>query len=143
MAVSIIFVSWANVIRTQYLIPNGIDKSYLHTVCLGAIVNIIANAMLIPYMGATGAVIGTVFTEAIVCVAQTIAVRKELPIREYFKLLLFFGVDGLIMYTALISLNQVLCFNYIFNLLIKVCVGAFCYMAVAFWGMKKKIVRIR
>lgn len=143
LAVSIIFVSWANVIRTQYLIPNGIDKSYLHTVCLGAIVNIIANAMLIPYMGATGAVIGTVFTEAIVCVAQTIAVRKELPIREYFKLLLFFGVDGLIMYTALISLNQVLCFNYIFNLLIKVCVGAFCYMAVAFWGMKKKIVRIR
>lgn len=143
LAVSIIFVSWANVIRTQYLIPNGIDKSYLYTVCLGAIVNIIINALLIPLMGAVGAVIGTVFTEAIVCITQTIAVRKELPIGEYFKLLLFFGGDGLVMYIVLIGLNRFLYFNYIFNLLIKIGVGAICYMAIAFSGIKMKIVRIR
>ena len=70
MAPTIPFMAWANVIRTQYLIPNREDRSYIISVILGAVVNLVVNSMLIPRMAAMGAVIGTVCAEGSVCVCQ-------------------------------------------------------------------------
>ncbi|OCA99777.1 flippase [Clostridium beijerinckii] len=80
---TVIFVSLANVIRTQYLIPLHYDKAYIISVWVGAIVNLIINVTLIPQMGAMGAVVGTVLAEASVMGYQTWYIRKEIKIREY------------------------------------------------------------
>lgn len=77
MAPTVPFIAWANVIRTQYLIPNHEDKSYIISVTLGAAVNLAVNTLLIPHIHALGAVIGTVFAEGSVCISQTIMVRKK------------------------------------------------------------------
>lgn len=82
---TVLFISWANVIRTQYLIPNHHDRSYIISVLLGALVNLVLNALLIPRMAAMGAVIGTVCAEAAVCISQTFMVRRELEISRYLK----------------------------------------------------------
>lgn len=67
-------------------------------VIIGAIVNLTINYLLIPKMGATGAVVGTLVAEFIVGAYQTISIRKELPIKDYlFKNLFFFGI-GFIMF---------------------------------------------
>ena len=47
LSITTIFISIANVIRTQYLIPREKDKSYIISVILGAIVNLIFNSLKI------------------------------------------------------------------------------------------------
>lgn len=91
---TVLFISWANVIRTQYLIPNHHDRSYIISVLLGALVNLVLNALLIPRLAAMGAVIGTVCAEAVVCISQTFMVRRELEISRYLKATLPFPLLG-------------------------------------------------
>ena len=94
MSPTIPFIAWANVIRTQYLIPNKKDRSYIISVVLGAVVNLTVNCLLIPQMDALGAVIGTVCAEGCVCISQTIMVRKELDIRLFLQDTVVFFVIG-------------------------------------------------
>ena len=59
LAVSVPFISWANVVRMQYLIPNEKDKIYVSSIVIGAVSNVIINYLLIPRYRANGAAIGT------------------------------------------------------------------------------------
>ena len=90
--------SWANVIRTQYLIPNGKDSIYVVSVILGAVVNLIANLLLIVRIGTIGAVIGTILAETAVMLYQTIMSRKELEFGKYLKRNIAYGGIGLVMF---------------------------------------------
>lgn len=98
---TVLFLAWANVIRTQYLIPQHHDRSYILSVILGALVNLVVNALLIPKMAANGAAVGTVCAEAAVCICQTLMVRKALPVGSYLKEALPFLLLGLGMYGLL------------------------------------------
>ena len=55
------------------------------TVTTGAVVNVILNVLLIPRMGAMGAVIGTLAAEMSVPTVQFLLLRKELPYGLYVK----------------------------------------------------------
>lgn len=94
MAPTVPFIAWANVIRTQYLIPNHEDRSYMISVILGAVVNLIMNIMLIPHLEAAGAAIGTVCAEISVCLCQTVMTRKKLEFLRYFKAAALYFVFG-------------------------------------------------
>ncbi len=94
LAPTVCFISWANVIRTQYLIPRHLDRSYTESVVLGAFVNLILNLIFIPILQAKGAVIGTVCAEAVVCIYQTAAVRKALSLKEVFQRSIPFYIMG-------------------------------------------------
>lgn len=93
-----IFTSWANVIRTQYLIPNNKDKEYIYSVILGACVNLSINLMLIKHLGALGASIGTVFAEFAVMLSQSVFARRELDIKQYVKDTVIFWISGISMF---------------------------------------------
>lgn len=97
LSITLLFLSWANVIRTQYLIPKRMDKAYIGSTILGAIVNVIINLLLIGKFGAVGAAIGTIFAEISVAIYQTIIVRKELQIGSFFKRTIFYLIPGIIM----------------------------------------------
>ncbi|MEH7495911.1 flippase, partial [Neobacillus niacini] len=97
LAITIPFIAFANVIRTQFLIPNKYDHIYVKSVVLGAIVNIICNLIFIPKMLAVGAVIGTVLAEITVCLYQSIAVRNKIQIYQYLKKSIYFIILGLCM----------------------------------------------
>ena len=94
LAPTVVFIAWANVIRTQYLIPNHKDTSYIISVVLGAVVNLIVNALLIPSMASTGAAIGTLCAEGAVCLCQSIQVRKVLPMGRYLWECIPYGLLG-------------------------------------------------
>ena len=83
LSVTVFFIAWANVIRTQYLIPNKRDSIYLTSTMIGAILNLIINWMLIPKYQANGAAFGTIVAEFSVMLVQMIAVKNELPMRKY------------------------------------------------------------
>lgn len=83
LSITVFFIGWANVIRTQYLIPRHLDKVYLVSTSVGAIANLCINAWLIPRYAAAGAAIGTIVAEGLVFLVQTVFVRKVLPVTQY------------------------------------------------------------
>lgn len=85
LSFSLPFVSIANVVRTQYLIPAEKDKIYVISVILGAIMNLIANLILIPHFGSLGACVGTLASEISVMIFQIVSVRRELATKRIFK----------------------------------------------------------
>lgn len=131
LALTIPFMSFANVIRTQYLIPTEKDREFVVSVVSGSVVNLIINAFLIPVYGAIGAVIGTIVAEITVCFIQCYAVRKELQIWKYFKQTLFFLGLGIVMFIVTFKLGDVLVES-IGTLLIQICLGGFIYCLGSF-----------
>lgn len=128
LVLSSIFMSWANVIRTQYLIPNKKDKVYIISVFSGAVINVCLNLLLIPHFSALGAAIATFFAELSVCAYQTYQVRKELDIKKYLIQSIPILVGGIIMY--FITVNVPFIHSNLVTLLVKIGVGGVVYLVV-------------
>lgn len=97
LAPVIIFKSWANLVRTQFIIPKGYDNIYILSVMLGAAVNLIVNFLLIPRHEGMGAIVGTVVAEFVVCFIQTWKTRRYINFKPYILDSLVFGVIGYLM----------------------------------------------
>ena len=131
LSITILFLSWANVIRTQYLIPRKKDKIYIYSTIFGAMTNFFINLVLIPKFGAAGAAIGTIFAEGVVAIYQTIMVRKELDIKSFMKKSIFYFIPGLIMCIVVRYLGSVLERSIITGL-IQILVGAIIYCIISY-----------
>lgn len=122
-----IIIAWANVIRTQYLIPFNKDYEYVISVIIGAIINVILNLVLIEKFGAVGAAFSTLITEFIVMIFQSLKSSKELDIVIYVKDSLVFLVIGLSMLILIKLISQI--FNKgILLLLIQLSFGSIFYI---------------
>lgn len=116
LSLTIIFISFANVIRTQYLIPKEKDKIFVFSVFLGAIFNFIMNMIFIPKYQSIGACYGTIVAEFVVMIYQIIAVKNELDVKNYIRSCWPFFIKSLIMFIF------VFLFKYIkINIVIKLC----------------------
>ena len=130
LAPSTVFIALANVIRTQFLIPQHRDKIYVISVFLGAVVNILMNILLIPYLRATGAAIGTLTAEGVVCIYQFCMVCKE---KDYLKPVIRaipFLLSGIGMFVILKSFSlqfssELVC------IIVKTLIGAAIYLAIS------------
>lgn len=131
LAITIPFISFANVIRTQYLIPSSRDKEFMVSVVSGAVVNLIVNAILIPTKGSFGAMIGTIIAEVTVCAIQCWTVRKELQLFDLFKQSSPFVFFGILMFAVVFGMGRVLSCN-VMTLLLQIAMGGLIYCAVSF-----------
>lgn len=123
LSISMIFISWPNIIRTQYLIPTHNEKYYIISVCVGAVVNFVANYLLIFKFEAVGTAIGTVLAELSVCVIQILAVWKPLGMKRIIKKNIMFIIPGVIMYLLVLYIDRNTRIG-IIPLLIEIIVGA-------------------
>lgn len=136
LAVSIIFVAFANILRMQYLIPKKMDAAYIVSVFTGAIVNLIINSLLIGRFEAVGAALGTVVAEFSVCAVQSFYLRKELPIDIYIrKVFPFLGI-GFLMYLALLAVGF-LGIPSIVKIFLQIILGGLLYCGCCFVYFKK------
>lgn len=127
LAVTLPFLSFANVLRTQYLIPNEMDKIYIISVSLGAISNLIMNFIFIPKLESIGACIGTIVAEAIVMIYQTYSLRKKLPIKKYIKEINQFFAKSIVMLLFIYPLNFTE-LKPLIKLLLQILIGIICYL---------------
>ena len=97
----IVFKCWANLIRTQYIIPKSYDRVFILSVTAGAVCNLILNIILIPKLQGFGAIIGTLAAEFTVCAIQTWETAGEINFKPYFKELAVFTGIGAVMYMAM------------------------------------------
>lgn len=126
LSITLIFLSWGNVIRTQYLIPKEKDKEYIVSAFLGAIINLIMNIIFIPKLQSVGACIGTITAEFMVMFYQTYAVRKELPIKNYIKGIIPFFIKAIIMLICIYPFNYIE-MNSFLRIIIQVIIGGSVY----------------
>lgn len=124
---SCLFLAFANVIRTQFLVPKGKDIQFIISLTSGAVVNVIANSILIPHLQSIGAAIGTLLAEIIVCVIQVYMVRKDLPVKKAIFFSIPYLLAGLIMFFCIYGVE----FNVqsvVLGLFLKSIFGAIVYL---------------
>lgn len=129
LSIIIPIIAFANVIRTQYLIPKEKDKIYIVSVIIGALINFSINFLLIPRFKSIGACIGTIFAEASVMLYQTMKVKNFLDIKKYFKDGLIFAYKSIIMFIIIIGFNKYYNYN-IITCFIQVIIGVLIYILI-------------
>ncbi len=130
LSITIPFVSFANVIRTQYLIPTQKDRQYVASVICGAVVNLVINLILISRLGAVGAMIGTIAAEAAVCIYQAVVVRKQMPIGSYVKSFAYFIIIGALMFVVVYVFGNIRGSS-IPTLILQIVIGIIIYSVLA------------
>ena len=80
------------------MLPQKRDHIFIKSVLTGAAVNVVLNALLIPFFGAKGAVVATMAAELAVPVVQFVLLHRELPFLRYLRYALTYSAIGLIMY---------------------------------------------
>lgn len=149
LATTHIFLSWGNVIRTQYLIPKERDKEYIISAFLGAIVNFILNLIFIPKYASIGACIGTIAAEFVVVFYQTWTVRKELPILKYLKNVMAFAIKSLVMFIIIVFIGGKIKNDALTRMMIQIILGMLLYFILNYkyilneLGIKKYIEKIK
>ena len=137
---TLMMIGFANVIRTQVVLPQKRDYIFVRSVCCGAAVNLIANACLIPSMKSMGAVVGTLLAEMTVPVVQYLLLRKELPYRRYLSYVVVYGVIGGMMLVCVRLVGKLLPAETWVNLGIQTLTGIAVYgaLCVLWWRMTGK-----
>ena len=136
---TLIMIGFANVIRTQVVLPQKRDHILVRSVCTGAVVNLIVNGCLIPVMGSMGAVIGTLAAEMTVPVVQFIFLRKEVPYKRFIGYVATYAVMGGIMLVCVRLVGKLLPANNWINLGIMTVTGVIVYgvMCLVWWKAKE------
>ena len=139
LAFTLMMIGFANVIRTQWILPQGRNGIFVRSVVTGAVVNLIANSLLIPRMGAMGAVIGTLLAEMSVPVTQWIVLRRELPYGRYMLYVAEYSAIGLVMLGCVRLLGMVLPLSGWLGLAVQVAVGGavYCGLCLGLWIVTK------
>ena len=143
LAFTLIMIGFANVIRTQVVLPQKRDHIFVKSVCAGAVVNLIANACLIPGMKSMGAVAGTLMAEMTVPVVQFLILRKELPYGKYLRYAAVYAVFGGIMLVCVRLTAHLLPEESWLNLGIMTAAGIAVYgmLCSAYWKAARKSFR--
>ena len=127
----IFFISFGDVIRSQFLIPNKKDALFTFTVILGAVINLAINLIAIPFIGIYGAIISTLIAEGIICFSQFFIARKDLPIFKYFCESIPFFAIGFIMLSLNYLIEMHLGVTY-YTLAIQIILGLLVYCLLSF-----------
>lgn len=133
---SVIFVCWANVVRTQCLLPNKRDKEYCISVLGGAAINFIVNFICIPIYGAVGAAVGTTIAELSVCFVQCIETKNDMDFKSYILNSIPFFINGFIMYLFIIRINMV---SNVLTIILRIIVGMILYLVLSGWYLYKNL----
>lgn len=138
---SCIFMSFSNIIRTQYLLPEKEDTIFMKSIIIGAIINIIVNYWLIPKYASLGTALGTLIAECTVCLYQTISIRKKIEIKKYILVSIPYIVAGLLMFISVKRVNFLFALHIV--LILKICIGIAIYFFVIisflFFSLNSKI----
>jgi len=136
LSITIIFISFANILRTQYLIPKEKDNIYIISVITGALINLVINYIFIPHYGSIGACFGTVFAEFFVMLYQIVALRDDLPISKYLKEILPYLIKSIIMFIAVLLIKFIK-IKSIYIIILQVLFGTLIYFILNMKYIKK------
>ncbi len=128
---TILMLAWSATVRKQYLVPRYRNRVFVISMIIGTVVNIIANAVLIPKFDALGAVYGTLIAEFVIVVVQVIMTFREIQYGYFLKQTIAFCLMGVIMFFSVRGIASLHIAGPILTLLIEIVVGAIVYSSLA------------
>ena len=134
----LVAIGLSNVVGTQYLLPTKKQREFTISVTLGAIANVVLNAILINLWKSIGASIATVIAEFTVTGIQFYLARKEISIIEVLKIAKNYFVASIIMFCISIILGKFINNNMLSIILQALC-GGIVYL-IALIVLKDKII---
>lgn len=140
---AIIFISWANIVRTTLLIPQKRDLLYVGSVLTGAVVNMVLNLSLIPRYGCMGAAAATLITEMTVFLVQVLNVRSKLDFASYAKSSVRYLLLSVLMYLFIRVFRNCVTLDGMIMLLSCVMLGVMVYavLVMAFDPFTRQMLR--
>ena len=138
-------VGAGDIIRTQYMIPNHMDKEFNICIILNAVINLVLSIIFIPIIGGYGAVLGSVSAEVFGFVVQIIICRRFINVRDIIKELLPFSVIGALMLVSIQAISFGIDMILPVKLLIEVGVGGivYCTLSIVYLCIFKKDIKRR
>ena len=127
LAFTLIGMGFANVVRTQWILPQGKDHIFVTSVIVGAVINLVLNALLIPPFGAAGAIVGTLAAEFALPTVHYLYLRRELPHGRLLHHACTYALLGLAMLLAVRLADALLPLEGWLGLGIQVLIGAAVY----------------
>ena len=142
MAPLVYIVGAGDIIRTQYMIPNHMDKQFNTCIIFNAVINLILSVFLIPIIGVYGAVAGSVSAEIFGFIIQLLICRKFIKISEILKELLPFILIGFFMLLGIKYINIILETSLI-KLLLELLVGGciYCTLTIIYIFLFRKDIK--
>ena len=123
----IFIISFGEILRSQYILPNKKDKVYLLSISINAVINLICNIALIPVFGIYGVIIASIIAELAGLIFQLVYCRKVFPHDHALKSVGIHLVAGLMMFMLLLGINSLLPVYGWINILIIVLSGLIIY----------------
>ena len=127
VAIKLPAMAWANVIRTQVLIPEHKDKEYITSLFVGAAVNLFLNIYFISKYQAVGAAIATVIAEIAVCIIQSMYFSNKRVLVKPIIYSMGYLLIGAGMYIVVQNVGKYVVSPFI-GLVIEVIVGGIFYL---------------
>ncbi len=131
MSPLVIVIGISNIIGTHYLTPCGLISKSSRALVFGATTNFIANILLIPKMGATGAVIATFVAEITITIIYIIYGYKAMDIARWPGFIWKYLLASIVMYVILLISCDFLNAN-IVSSIVQVVLGGICYFIVLY-----------
>lgn len=123
-------IGMGDILRTQFMIPNGMDKQYNLCIVFNAIINIILSVILIPIIGVFGAVVGTVSAELFGLIYQMILCKQSISMKDLISSTTPFVLIGVIMYFA-IRMSATFLSGTLNGLMIEIIIGLSVYCVLS------------
>lgn len=107
LSILTIFIGLSNVAGMQYFVPTGLQAVLTVTVVIGAVVNIVLNAVLIPYFASLGAAVASVVAEFCVTLAGLIYIKRKklFALKPIFTCSWKYWIAGLIMFGSVFAIH--------------------------------------
>lgn len=119
-----------NTIRTQYLVPLSKEKYYINSVLSGAVTNLLFNLLLIPKLGALGAVLGTLLAEFVSCLVQFLVIAKDFKLGICLRNCGLYFLAGVIMFFAVRAVSTIHV-TLLLKLVIEIVAGALIFVVLS------------
>lgn len=138
---TLLFIGITNILGIQVLVPLGKENIVLYSEIVGAVIDILINAILIPRYASTGAAIGTLLAEFAVLVVQYMALRVEIV--DTFKEVHYVRIIIAIIISLLPSLGiKLFKLNEFFTLSLSATVFLGIYFFFLLWKKEEMVVEI-
>ena len=126
-----LIVGLGDILRMQYLIPNGMDKEYIICIIINALINLALSCSLIPIIGVYGAVIGTTIAELFGLSFQMIVCKRFVSMKEILGPAIPFSIIGAFMF-VLVRTSSYLLDDGLLSLIIQIGIGSLFFSAICF-----------
>ena len=139
LSFSIITVAFSNFFGYQILVTIGKEKLMLYSTIIGAIVNVVLNAILITLLQQNGAAISSAVTEGCVALFQLLCVRKIIKI-DFNKSFFVSTFCGLLCMCLVVLSIQYFVHGDILKLFLSTTIGALVYIVVMYISQNEIMV---